>query len=484
MGAAGVPAGEAERGTEEEAALHDAAPRIARHSENSRDGRDGDGGDRDGPTGRESADIGDAGRGTTEKSRPGQGRRHSEEAVARAALMRVSESGDQVMGRLVETCGAIETVKQIRRRCLFRGFIEAETARAQGRGRCFDAEKTLDVWAARISAANPIRDLDTGEGGGGRFIVPGDPEWPTQLDDLAEGRPLGLWLHGSADLRFSCLRSVGMVGSRAATAYGTHIAADISAGLSDSGWGVISGGAYGIDAAAHRGALSGEAPTVAVLACGADFCYPSGHHELFAAVRHHGLVISECPPGVRPTRARFLVRNRLIAALSRGTLVVEAALRSGALNTAAHASTLQRHLGAVPGPITSANSAGCHKLIREGKAICITSAPEMIELVGTFGEDLAPEQRGPLLPRDALSPTTQSVLDAVPARSGAGPATIAIQAGVDIPTALSCLGHLAAGGYIQRVPQGWRLRPIKDPRCPSSVPPQQDEPGTADRDER
>ncbi|MFB9961571.1 DNA-processing protein DprA [Sinosporangium siamense] len=299
--------------------------------------------------------------------------------------------------------------------------------------------------------------------------MPGDVEWPTQLDDLETGQPLGLWLHGSADLRFSCLRSVGVVGARAATPYGTHVATEIAAGLSSAGWGVVSGGAYGIDGAAHRGALAGATPTVAVLACGADVCYPSGHQDLFAAIRKSGLIVSECPPGVRPTRARFLVRNRLIAALSRGTLVVEAALRSGALNTAAHALALKRHLGAVPGPITSLNSAGCHRLIRDAKATCVTSCEEMIDLVGVLGEEAAVEQGGPVVPHDVLSPNTRLVLDAVPARRGAGPATIATTAGVDLPTALSSLGSLAAAGYVERVPQGWRLRHTRNTRhSPSS----------------
>ncbi|MER5650350.1 DNA-processing protein DprA [Streptosporangium sp. NPDC002524] len=318
-------------------------------------------------------------------------------------------------------------------------------------------------WAARSKSADPGRDLAEGERIGARLVVPGDPEWPTQLDDLGDTRPYALWLHGDADLRFSCIRSVAVVGSRAATPYGTHVAAELGAGLSERGWGVVSGGAHGIDGAAHRGALACEGPTVAVLACGADVAYPSAHQQLFAAIRARGVLVSECPMGAHPTRPRFLVRNRVIAALSRGTVVVEAAVRSGALNTAGHAIALNRHLAAMPGPVTSEFSAGCHRLIRQGRAICVTGPEEVIELAGTMGTDLAPEPRGPVLPRDRLDPDTRKVVEAMPTRIGVGPATIAVAAGVDLETVLSCLGGLAAAGYVERVSQGWRLRPDRPP---------------------
>ncbi|WP_347943821.1 DNA-processing protein DprA [Sphaerisporangium sp. TRM90804] len=321
-----------------------------------------------------------------------------------------------------------------------------------------DLDRRMGTWRARLPAVDPAGDLSEGRRLGARLVMPGDLEWPTQLDDLGPERPLALWLHGRADLRFSCLRSVAVVGSRAATAYGVHVAAELSAGLSEAGWGVISGGAYGVDAAAHRGTLAGHAETIAVLACGTDVPYPAANQMLFEAVRSRGLLVSECPPGARPTRPRFLIRNRVIAALSRGTVVVEAAIRSGALNTAAHAVALRRHLAAVPGPVTSENSAGCHRLIRRAEAVCVTSARDVIELVGAMGDDLAPEQRGPVLPRDALAADTRSVLEAVPAKRGAGPATIAVAAGVDLMAALSHLGALAAAGYVERTDNGWRLR--------------------------
>ncbi|WP_336208209.1 DNA-processing protein DprA [Nonomuraea sp. LPB2021202275-12-8] len=386
------------------------------------------------------------------------------EHEARAALMRAADAGDTVMGRLVSRYGAPQTAEFVRTRTL----PPALTPQDGSEKRPADLGRRLSTWHARLAAADPAADMAAGHKAGARLIIPGDPEWPTQLDQLGSARPIGLWLHGTADLRFSCLRSVAVVGARAATAYGVHVAAQFGVGLSESGWTVVSGGAFGIDGAVHRGALAADSPTVVVLACGADICYPSEHHSLFAAARDQGVIVSECPPGVHPTRARFLIRNRLIAALSRGTAVVEAALRSGALNTATHAMSLGRHLAAVPGPITSTQSAGCHKLLREQKAVCVTSPEELIDLVGVIGDDLAPTLRAPALPRDALSASTRRVLDAVPARGGAGPASIAVSAGVDLNTALSSLGALAAAGYIERAANGWRTRKTASPVYPKA----------------
>jgi DNA processing protein len=380
--------------------------------------------------------------------------------------MRLTEPGDAVMGRLVASYGPEAAIGQIRDGALdpefTRWFVSSHrrgSGESQGGQLTARLDRMLASWSARLETADPAKDLAEGEWGGARLVVPGDPGWPTQLDDLGDSRPHALWLHGEADLRFSCLRSVAVVGSRAATPYGTHVAAEFGAGLGERQWTVISGGAYGVDGAAHRGALAGETPTVAVLACGTDVAYPSAHHQLFAAVRSQGLLVSECPMGAHPTRPRFLVRNRIIAALSRGTVVIEAAVRSGALNTAGHAIALNRHLAAVPGPVTSENSAGCHRLIRQGAAACVTTPEEMIELVGAMGADLVPEPHGPVLPRDQLDPETRRVLEAMPARAGAGPATIAADAGVDLETVLSCLGGLAAAGYVERGSRGWRLRP-------------------------
>jgi DNA processing protein len=380
--------------------------------------------------------------------------------------MRAADVGDATMGRLVACCGAVQAVEAVRTGTFPSGFHEQQAPQR----RTADLERRVHTWRARLAAADPSADIVAGEQAGARLVIPGSPEWPTQLDQLGAGAPLGLWLHGSADLRYSCLRSVAVVGARAATAYGKHVAAEFGMGLGEAGWTVVSGGAYGIDGAVHRGALASDSPTVVVLACGVDVCYPTGHQDLFAAAREQGVVISECPPGVHPTRARFLIRNRLIAALSRGTVVIEAALRSGALNTAAHALSLHRHLAAVPGPVTSEFSAGCHRLLRDRKAVCVTKPEEMIDLVGTIGGDLAPRTRGPAVARDALNETTRRVLDAIPSRGGMGPATIAVAAGVSLDVALSSLGGLAAAGYIERVPKGWRTRKTVSPSYEKADP--------------
>jgi DNA processing protein len=217
-------------------------------------------------------------------------------------------------------------------------------------------------------------------------------------------------------------------------------------------------GAFGIDGCAHRTAMMAGGVTVAVLACGVDRDYPPGHHGLFRDIRAKGVTVSEWPPGRRPTRPGFLVRNRVIAALSRGTVVVEAARRSGALSTARHARDQSRPLMAVPGPVTSPLSAGCHEIIREWGAVCVTSAQDVITHLAFGADDLDGQPRGPVLPHDALDTVSRSVLEAVPARTGWGPARIAVAAGVDFDTVMRCLGQLAAGGFVERCEQGWRVR--------------------------
>jgi DNA processing protein len=318
--------------------------------------------------------------------------------------------------------------------------------------------RALRRWAARVRESPAEPDLAGWQRQGIRLVCPGEPEWPSQLEVLGDSAPYALWLRGSADLRFGCLSSVSIVGSRAATGYGTHVATEMAAALGEREWVVVSGGAYGIDGAAHRGALAAEGLTIAVLASGVDRPYPAGHAELFDAIVAQGILLSEWPPGRTPTRHGFLVRNRVIAALTRGTVVVEAGLRSGALSTARHARDLCRPLMAVPGPVTSAASRGCHDIIRNWGAVCVTGAADVLECAGPVSGQLAERPRGPVLPHDALDPQTALVLDAVPARGGAGPVTIAASAGVDLDTAIRCLGSLAAGGFVDRCDRGWRIR--------------------------
>lgn len=384
--------------------------------------------------------------------RTGQAQAADRERFARIALSFVAEPGDLVLGALLRGCSPADAFAAI---CSGR---PPETAGAAGRVGIPGLARAIGRWAARLGSVPAEARLAAWERGGMRVVCPGDPEWPTQLDVLGDARPLVLWLQGSADLRFACLRSVSVVGARAATGYGQHVATEMSAALAERGWCVVSGGAYGIDASAHRGALGAEGVTVAVLASGLSYGYPKGHHELFAAIAGQGVMISEWPPDRAPSRPGFLVRNRVIAALSCGTVVVEAALRSGALSTARHARDISRPLMAVPGPVTSRQSEGCHEVIREWGAVLVTRAQDVIENVSPAGEGLAARRRGPACSRDSLDPETTAVLEAIPARSGAGIAAIAITAGVDLNTAIRCLGALAATGFVERCPRGWRVR--------------------------
>ena len=389
-----------------------------------------------------------------------------QERLARAALTYVAEPGDPVMGALLGMCTPAEIVT-----ALVQGRMPVAAAGPAGAGGpdrghrpALDwdgppgLERALGRWAGRMGEAPAEPALDVWRQQGIRLICPGDPEWPGQLDVLGDARPWGLWVRGRGDLRYACLRSVSIVGTRSVTAYGSHVCTEMAATLAERGWTVVSGGAFGIDGCAHRMAMMAGGVTVAVLACGVDRDYPPGHHGLFRDIRVKGVMVSEWPPGRRPTRPGFLVRNRVIAALSRGTVVVEAALRSGALSTARHARDLGRPLMAVPGPVTSPLSAGCHEIIREWGAVCVTSAQDVITHLSFGADDLTGQPRGPVLPHDALDQVSRSVLEAAPARAGWGPARIAVAAGVDFDTVMRCLGQLAAGGFVERCQQGWRVR--------------------------
>lgn len=369
---------------------------------------------------------------------PADGR--GDELLARILLTRVLEPGDETGGRWVRELGAREVVSRLR--------DGAEPLPGVSGRR----------WAgllARAERAEPGRDLAAARDAGARFVCPGTAEWPRQLDDLGDGRPLGLWVRGPADLRMWALRSVAVVGARACTEYGAHMAATLSAELAERGWVVVSGGAYGVDGAAHRGALGSGGATVAVLACGVDRPYPRGHTGLITRIAEQGLVIGELPPGDHPTPSRFILRNRVIAALTRGTVVVEAAHRSGSLVTARAARRLGRHTMGVPGPATSGRSAGVHELLRQ-EAVLVTDAAEIIELVGDMGE-LAPDRRGPVLPRDLLDPAARQVLDALPTRVAAGVDGIARGARTTRDDAIARLYELRALGYVERHGDDWKL---------------------------
>lgn len=358
----------------------------------------------------------------------------------RVFLARVAEPGDETAGRWVRERGVHEVAARLR---------------AGGQPLPGAGAKRWAGLLARAAQADPRADLAAAREAGARFVCPGDTEWPTQLDDLGDGRPLGLWVRGLPSLRMWALRAVAVVGARACTEYGAHMAAVLAAGLAERGWVVVSGGAYGVDGAAHRGALGAGGATVAVLACGVDRPYPRGHTELINRIAEQGLVVGELPPGEHPTPSRFVLRNRVIAALTRGTVVVEAAHRSGSLVTARAAQRLGRFTMGVPGPATSGLSAGVHELLR-GEAVLVTDAAEVVELVGDMGE-LAPAGRGPVLPRDLLEPAARQVLAALPGNRPASPEEVARGAQTSEDEAVARLYELRALGYVERHGDGWKL---------------------------
>ena len=302
------------------------------------------------------------------------------EHVARAELTWLAESGDPLLGTLVRDCGAVEAMALIRA-----GRLPGGLGPSEGPG----LRRAMDRWRAALEKV-PSRDVvERALGGRLRLLCPVCPEWPSGLDGLGDAAPIAVWAAGVENLRFSCRASVAVVGARAATAYGSYVAAEFSSSVSARGWAVVSGGAFGVDASAHRGALSADGVTVAVLACGVDVAYPAGHAELLEAVAAQGAIVSEQPPGRTPSRLRFLARNRIIAALATGTLVVEAGERSGAITTARHARDLGRPLMAVPGPVTSNLSAGCHRIIRDWGGSLAASAGDVIETLTEAGPDPA-----------------------------------------------------------------------------------------------
>jgi DNA processing protein len=408
-----------------------------------------------------------------------------DESYARAALTYLAEPADRWLSELVRVHGAARALDAI------------------GSGRLPDAaggaaaQRAMERWRVRLDELPTPAEVIAFRKSGIRLICPGDPEWPEQLADLGDEQPYALWLRGTADLRYNCLRSVAVVGSRAATAYGSYVAAEFAASVAARGWAVVSGGAFGVDASAHQGALGADGVTVAVLACGVDVPYPVGHTELFEAVAAQGVIVSEWPPGRTVSRLRFLVRNRVIAALATGTLVVEAGERSGAVNTARHARDLGRRLMAVPGPVTSDQSAGCHHIIRDWQGTLVTTAAEVIEHLSPVGATLVPTSApvlgpvglvGPAAPADSADRTgpanatdparprtarkrrirppldldamdleTTQVLDAMPGRGGMAAARIAQRAGLPPTAVVRCLAALAASGYIERCDEGWRL---------------------------
>ena len=365
--------------------------------------------------------------------------------LARVTLSCAVEPGDGTTSSLVRELGAQRALEQ-------------SLSVADG--------ETGEMLAKRLAEVDPARQLDQAARCGIRFIVPGDPEWPTGLDPLDDaitdagfgGTPPGLWVKGPMPLT-ELATSVAVVGSRAASVYGLEMTRAVCEHLALAGVPVVSGGALGIDHEAHDAALTAGGVTAAVLACGVDRVYPAQNRLLLQHLAAEFALVSEQPPASAPTRPRFLARNRLIAALTGGTVVVEAALRSGALNTAGWAEALHRPVMCVPGPVTSYTSRGVNNFLRDGRATVVTHGAEVLELVGAAGEHLVEPPRGETRPRDVLTPTEQAVVEWVPVSEPAQVDSISRLCGRPLRTTEGALRRLRSKGLVELTDEGWRLVP-------------------------
>lgn len=373
-----------------------------------------------------------------------------EERVARAALAAVHDPGGPELDDPPEAGGASQRWAELR---------SADTALGR-----------------RARALDPGRLVSQCEELGARFIMPGDPEWPTKLEDVAGcdrslhqglgGVPLGLWARGPLGLAEACDAAVAVVGARAATSYGQDVAIEMAHDLARPGgrrgsqqcWTVVSGGAYGIDVAAHRGALTAGGRTICVQAGGLDELYPRGNGAVLARILEEGLLVSESAPGRRPTRPGFLARNRVIAGLTDGVVIVEAAARSGALSTANWAGDMYREVLAVPGPVTSSRSVGPHDLIRNRRAELVRDADDVREALGPIQPEL-PREPVPEHPTDALGPETLRVHEALPARGALGVDELSRAALVSLTDCLLALQELEDRGMASYGADGrWSVR--------------------------
>ncbi|PVE20050.1 DNA-processing protein DprA [Arthrobacter sp. Bz4] len=405
--------------------------------------------------------------------------------VARAALSRLFEPSDTVGLALTLAAGPIDALRIATGRISAGSTLPLEVAGLlESQGISIRPQALIDAlerWRPRVADLAPERDLATLERLGGILLTPESEGWPNAIDDLQLSAPSCLWIRGNYSRGIPELnRMVAVVGSRDSTAYGTAVTGDLAAGLVTRGYTVVSGGAYGIDAQAHRSALAAAddertLPTIGVTACGIDRYYPAGNEQLLRETARRGLLVAEVPPGASPTRWRFLQRNRLIAALCAVTVVVEARWRSGALNTAHHAAGLGRSVGAVPGSVFSANSAGCHRLMREGSAICVTDAAEIAELAGPIGSVMVPEPDGEHAVHDGLTVEDILLLDALPVRASTTIDKLASVAGLSIRDVLAGLSRLELSTLAERTHDGgWRRgAPHPDHNRPHTKPKKQ-----------
>lgn len=389
-------------------------------------------------------------------SRPGDLDRDAiEDRFARATWSGLAEPGDRLAGRALQQLGPARALAAVVEQWDAARFA-VELSTDGDPVTEDDMRQAIERWQPRLKSDRALIALRQAARFGARLLTRDDALWPRRLNDLDWHAPSALWVRGTDDALAGIIHGIALVGARAATGYGEHITMEASAGLVDRGYTIISGAAYGIDGMAHRAALASQGLTVAFLAGGVDRFYPSGHDSLLTRIVENGAVISELPCGSPPTKWRFLQRNRLIAAASVATIVLEAGWRSGSLNTAGHAATLGRPLGAVPGPVTSAASAGCHRLIRDYDAICVTNPDQMAELAPIELD----QQADPTPDADRPETTeTTRLLDALSARSSRTTDDIAARSGLALATVRSRLGILELDGRVSEAENGWKRAP-------------------------
>jgi DNA processing protein len=366
--------------------------------------------------------------------------------TARAGLLRLIEPPNPALAEYVQRHGPVLAWERLRTGVAPPALRRSASGRADGR-----SADQLQQWA--------VDDLRRAGEAGARLIVPEDKEWPHDtlagfaVSDLTA--PLGLYVRG-AELPADQRRAVTIVGSRACTAYGRRVAAELAGDVADRGVQVVSGAAFGVDAAAHRGAIGsgGARCTVAVLACGIDLVYPAANRELVEEIAGGGTVVSEYPPGTTVARHRFLVRNRLIAAFGTLTVVVEAGRRSGTISTANAASDLNRVVMAVPGPVTSALSVGCHDLLRKGQAVVVTQASDILDSMGLFELSAPPDM--PSRPTDLVVGAVAKVYEALPARGGRTTWELAQESGIAAGEVMVALAELELQELVEREGPNWR----------------------------
>lgn len=391
-----------------------------------------------------------------------------DDTLARVVWSVLAEPGDAVAGELVAALGPDESLALVRRAAAGGASelleqVAADASFADGPDRVRAAlESAFDRWRPRLGGADDraVAAMASATAVGACLLVPGTPEWPSGLEDLGPHAPFVLWSRSELDDPVGaagCRGALAIVGCRANTVAGAEATAEIASVAADDGVEIVSGGAYGIDAVAHRVAVAAGTPTTAVLAGGVDQFYPAGNHDLLRNVLGRGRVLSESPPGTRPTRWRFLHRNRLIAALSGATVVVEAAARSGALNTAHHALHLGRPVFAVPGPFASAASVGCHRLIADGTAQIVVQPRDPVAAVSAVVVHDAPPVAEVLVLGTRSDPHVTRALDALDRRS-LPVEEIARRSGLSVDDTADALALAQLEGLVVALAEGWCRR--------------------------